>query len=77
LVVSALLTYALKGPFVGRIELATGRSAFGGEILGSGGWLVGARAGVGAETPVGPVRFEYGLTHGGREAVFVRLGRWF
>jgi NTE family protein len=77
LVVSALLSYVLKGPFVGRIELAVGRSAFGGDILASGGWLAGARAGVGAETPVGPVRFEYGLTESGREAVFVRLGRWF
>jgi NTE family protein len=77
LVLSALLTYVLTGPFVGRVELAVGRSAFGGEILGSGGWLAGARAGAGAETPVGPVRFEYGLTQDGREAVFVRLGRWF
>lgn len=76
-VVSALFTYFLKGPFVGRVELAAGRSAFGGGIIASGGWLAGARAGLGAETPVGPVRFEYGLTHGGRDAVFVRLGRWF
>lgn len=76
-VVSTLVTYSLKGPFVGRLELAAGRSAFGGGILASGGWLAGARAGLGAETPVGPVRFEYGLTHGGRDAVFVRLGRWF
>ncbi len=76
-VVSTLFTYSLKGPFVGRLELAAGRSAFGGGILASGGWLAGARAGLGAETPVGPVRFEYGLTHDGREAVFVRLGRWF
>jgi len=77
LVISALATYALKGPFVGRVELAAGRSAFGGGILGSEGWLGGARAGVGAETPLGAVRFEYGLTESGREAVFVRLGRWF
>ena len=77
LVLSTLVTYGLKGPFVGRIELAAGRSASGGNLLSSDGWLVGARAGLGAETPVGPVRFEYGLTHGGREAVFVRLGRWF
>jgi predicted acylesterase/phospholipase RssA len=76
-VLSALLTYALKGPFVGRVELAAGHSNFGGAILPSRGWLAGARAGVGAETPLGPVRFEYGLTHKGREAVFVRLGRWF
>ena len=32
---------------------------------------------VGADTPVGPVRFEYGVALHGRNAVFVRLGRWF
>jgi len=31
------------------------------------------RAGVGADTPVGPVRFEYGLATHGRGAFFVRL----
>ncbi|HEV7366382.1 MAG TPA: patatin-like phospholipase family protein [Gemmatimonadales bacterium] len=72
-----LFTYVLKGPFVGRIEVATGRSALGGPFLDSDGWIVGARAGVGAETPVGPVRFEYGVASGGRGAVFIRLGRWF
>jgi predicted acylesterase/phospholipase RssA len=76
-VLSALVTYGLTGPFVARLELATGRSAVGGKMLASDGWLAGVRAGLGAETPVGPVRFEYGLTKNGREAVFVRLGRWF
>ena len=42
-----------------------------------GGWTAGVRAGVGAETPVGPVRFEYGVALRGRDALFVRLGRWF
>lgn len=72
-----MLTYVLKRPFVGRLELVTGRSAVGGPLLGTDGWIVGARAGIGAETPVGPVRFEYGVGSGGRGAVFVRLGRWF
>jgi NTE family protein len=75
--VRVLLTYALKGPFVGRVEVATGRTAVGGPLLDSDNWIVGARAGLGAETPVGPVRFEYGVASGGRGAVFVRLGRWF
>jgi NTE family protein len=75
--VGLMLTYVLKGPFVGRVELVTGRSALGGPVLDTDGWIAGARAGIGAETPVGPVRFEYGLTSGGRGAVFVRLGRWF
>jgi predicted acylesterase/phospholipase RssA len=74
--VALLITYGLKGPFVGRLELAAGRSALGGSFIDSDGWLAGARVGVGAETPVGPVRFEYGVTSG-RGAVFVRLGRWF
>jgi predicted acylesterase/phospholipase RssA len=73
----ALVTYPLRGPFVGRIELATGRAAFGGKFLSDTGWEVGARIGLGAETPVGPVRFEYGLATQGRGAFFVRLGRWF
>jgi outer membrane translocation and assembly module TamA len=37
----------------------------------------GVRAGIGAETPVGPLRFEYGRATGDRDALFVRLGRWF
>jgi NTE family protein len=74
--VALLITYGLKGPFVGRLELAAGRSAQGGSFIDSNGWLAGVRVGLGAETPVGPVRFEYGVTSG-RGAVFVRLGRWF
>jgi hypothetical protein len=75
--ISLLIVYGLKGPFVGRMELVTGRSALGGPLLNTEGWLAGGRIGVGAETPVGPVRFEYGVASGGRGAVFVRLGRWF
>jgi hypothetical protein len=72
-----LLTGTLKGPFVMRLELAVGRSAQGGPLFDTDDWLAGVRAGIGAETPVGPVRFDYGLSSGGRGAVFVRLGRWF
>ena len=72
-----LITYHLRGPFVGRLEIAAGRSAVGGPVFEDNGWLAGGRIGVGAETPVGPVRFEYGLTDGGRGAFFIRLGRWF
>jgi predicted acylesterase/phospholipase RssA len=74
--VGFMVTYGLKGPFVGRMEIMAGRSALGGPLVDTDNWIVGARAGIGAETPVGPVRFEYGLTSG-RGAVFVRLGRWF
>jgi hypothetical protein len=74
---SVLLTYGLKGPFVGRLEIAAGRSAIGGAFLDKNNWRAGARAGIGADTPVGPIRFEYGVTTIGRGAFFVRLGQWF
>jgi NTE family protein len=72
-----LLTYPLRGPFVGRLEAAGGRVGNGGDLFAGDGWVAGARVGLGAETPVGPVRFEYGLATRGRNAFFVRLGRWF
>ena len=74
---SVLLTYTIKRPFVARAEVASGRSATGGPALSTAGWIVGGRAGFGADTPVGPVRFEYGVTKDGRSAVLVRLGQWF
>lgn len=64
------------GPLSIQIEGAIGRVANGGPLL-EDDWRTGIRAGIGAATPVGPVRFEYGIADGGREAVFVRLGRWF
>ena len=44
--------------------------------MGDDGWVGGIRAGFGADTPVGPVRFEYGYSTEDRGAVFVRLGEW-
>ena len=76
LLLDFLITYPLKGPFVGRLEVAAGRSAEGGPVFTTEGWIAGGRIGLGAETPVGPVRFEYGLAEG-RDAFFVRLGKWF
>ena len=50
----------MKGPLLVRVEVAGGRTANGGALLGDDGWVGGVRAGFGADTPVGPVRFEYG-----------------
>lgn len=69
--------FQIKGPIGARLLLAVGRSATGGEILGGDGWLGGARVGLGADTPVGPVLAEYGIATNGRGAAFVRVGRWF
>ena len=71
------VAYSLAGPLLLQAEGAVGRTAAGGDLLGGDAWLVGVRGGIGAETPVGPMRFEYGVSTGGRSAVFVRLGRWF
>lgn len=69
--------YEIRPPFSIRLLVATGRSAVGGELLASEDWLVGARAGIGIDTPIGPVQFEYGVGSKGRDQLFVRIGRWF
>ncbi|MBA3259663.1 MAG: patatin-like phospholipase family protein [Gemmatimonadales bacterium] len=69
--------FPIRGPLLGRFELATGWTGTGGGMLDGDGWVGGVRAGLGAETPVGPVRFEYGYSTEDRGAVLVRLGRWF
>jgi NTE family protein len=73
----AAISMPLLAPGLARFELAVGRTASAGGLLGSGGWVGGVRAGLAAETPVGPVRFEYGYGTEDRGAVYVRLGRWF
>ncbi len=73
----ASISTPVLGPVLARLELAVGRTAADGSLLGDDGWVGGARAGLGAETPVGPVRFEYGYGTEDRGAIYVRLGRWF
>ncbi len=74
---STLLTYRVLGPLLARLELAAGATAMGGDIAPSDGWLAGARAGLGLDTPVGPIRLEYGYNSAHRGAVFIRVGHWF
>jgi len=71
-----MFTVPVNGPLLARVEVAGGRTANGGALLGDDGWVGGIRAGFGADTPVGPVRFEYGYSTEDRGAVFVRLGEW-
>jgi len=75
--VGFLFTVPVKGPLLARLELATGGTDAKSSRFAGGGWTAGVRAGLGADTPVGPVRFEYGWALRGRSALFVRLGRWF
>lgn len=48
-----------------------------GNLFGGNGWLAGARAGLGTDTPLGPVIVEYGRSSENRGVVFLRVGRWF
>jgi NTE family protein len=77
--VMAGLTAARRiiGPVAVRLEVDGGQTATGGPAFPTLPWLVGVRGGLGAETPVGPVRFEYGGTNRGQRALFVRIGYWF
>ncbi len=76
-VVGTALTYPVIRILHARVEVVVGRTARDGALLGSDDWLVGARFGLGAETPLGPLRFEYGVTEDDRGAFFIRIGRWF
>ena len=67
--------YAVKGPIELRLHLAAGR-AWTPEIPDPG-WLGGARLGLGAETPAGPIDVAYGVATTGRTALYLRIGQWF
>jgi predicted acylesterase/phospholipase RssA len=70
------IAYRIAGPLDVRVEPMTGASAVGGPAIPGRPWLGGVRAGLGATTPVGPIRAEYGVSSGGHHALFVRLGYW-
>jgi predicted acylesterase/phospholipase RssA len=74
---STLITHRVLGPLVARVELAIGATATGGAVVPRTGWLAGARTGLGVDTPVGPIRAEYGYNSVHRGTVFIRVGRWF
>jgi hypothetical protein len=65
------------GDVAGAVESAAERGFRGGGLLAADGWLAGVRAGIVSETPLGPVRAEYGWNDDGRTALLLRLGRWF
>ncbi len=67
--------YGVRGPIEVRLLLAVGRT-----WTPNGpdrGWLGGARLGLGADTPAGPIDLAWGLATSGRGALFLRLGQWF
>ena len=71
------LGYPIVGPLGGVVTLMAGRAGDDPGRMLAGRWTAGARAGLGADSPIGPVRLQYGLSDGGRGLWFLRLGRWF
>ncbi len=65
----------IKGPLELRLTLAAGRAWS--QRTPSPDWLTGARLGLGADTPAGPIDIAYGLTTSGRHGLYLRLGQWF
>jgi NTE family protein len=47
-----------------------------GDFLGRGGWILGGRIGVGSDTPLGPIRVEWGMNDLRQSELFLRIGRW-
>ena len=77
LMVQVLVTKRVLGPVLVRLTAASGQTAVGGPTLPQGRWETGGRLGLGAETPIGPIRVEYGVAGGGRNGVFLRVGEWY
>lgn len=65
------------GPIEIRAEGMAGRIAQGGQLLSDESWHAGARIGIGADTPLGPMRVDYEVTRNWRDALRVRMGRSF
>ncbi|MEO8635066.1 MAG: patatin-like phospholipase family protein [Gemmatimonadales bacterium] len=67
----------LVGPLELQFEGAFGQVATGGSAFPTSTWEYGGRIGLGAKTPVGPIRVEYSRARRDRDMMFVRLGEWF
>ena len=75
--VELLFERPLFGPLSARVTAVSGQVATGGPAVPRGRWQTGGRVGVGAATPIGQIRVEYGITRDSRNGMFVRLGEWF
>jgi len=66
----------LYGPLNTQVTAMTGTVSRSADRAFGGKWLFGARVGIGADSPIGPIRLQYGLSTTGRRQWFARLGRW-
>ena len=74
---SLIFLHPLKGQLLLRIEPMLGAVGGDEELIPDEEVLAGIRMGLNLVTGLGPIRVEYGISDGGRDAVLVRLGRWF
>jgi NTE family protein len=73
----AAATYPVVAPVEVILEGMSGASRLGGTAVPLKGWVTGARCGLGTDTPIGPVRLEYGINTAAQRAWLVRLGYWY
>jgi predicted acylesterase/phospholipase RssA len=66
----------LYGPLNTQVTGMTGTVSRSADRAFGGTWLFGARLGIGADSPIGPIRLQYGLSTTGRRQWFARIGRW-
>lgn len=66
----------LYGPLSTQVTGMTGTVSPSSDRAFGGAWLFGVRLGIGADSPLGPLRLQYGLASNGRRQWFARVGRW-
>lgn len=66
----------LYGPLNTQVTGMTGTVSRSADRGLGGAWLFGARIGIGADSPIGPLRLQYGFSTTGRRQWFARIGRW-
>ena len=71
------LGYPLAGPLRAHMSLMSGMTSPVAERPLAAHPDYGVRTGVGVETPMGPVRVQYGMAVSGRRLWFIRVGNWF
>ncbi|MEO8199354.1 MAG: patatin-like phospholipase family protein, partial [Gemmatimonadota bacterium] len=74
---SLIMLYPVRGKLWLRVEPMVGATSNVGSLFPEGALSVGARVGLDLATSLGPIRVEYGVGEKGRDALLVRMGRWF
>jgi hypothetical protein len=75
---SLIFLHPVRGRLLFRLEPMIGAVGGGDDgVLPGGEAITGIRMGLNLSTGLGPIRVEYGFGDEGRDALLVRLGRWF